>query len=573
MTSSPKYSSREAQAMAEIGQTAISRVQARLLTFALLFCIASVSAVQQVADLRAYRAGQRASPLPQCYDIFRKPPGVGAAWAQTGLSLRQRIVAANRALLRSMHAYEDALENESIAGALIRAPTQLLLARRLGAGNEKTYCGARPWLFYRADIEYLTAPGFLEPARLARRIAGAAEWHSPPQPDPLKAILDFRAQLAQRGIALIVMPAPAKPSIQPEQFSRAYAGRTTPLQNPSYAAFLAALRQAGIAVCDLAPELVGRKLQTGHPQYLAADTHWRPEAVEYAARRLKACLEATVALPPAPDSGCRSRPAPVAHPGDLALMLKLPPAQQAYPPEQAVLRQVLMPNGSFWRPELASDVLVLGDSFCNIFSLADLGWGESAGLIEQLSLELRRPLDRIVQNDNGAFATRQRLARELAVGNDRLAGKKLVIWEFAARELTDGDWKLLDLTLGTPPTTRFLVPPAGARWTVRGLVKDISPVPRPGSVPYKDHVLALHLVGIECQAAGATNGQAVVYLRSMADNAWTPAARLQPGDSVELRLQPWSDVAANYESINRTEPADAALQLQEPCWGEIAEFY
>jgi len=50
----------------------------------------------------------------------------------------------------------------------------------------------------------------------------------------------------------------------------------------------------------------------------------------------------------------------------------------------------------------------------------------------------------IAQNDSGAFATRQTLARELASGSDRLQGKRVVIWEFASRELSVGDWKRLD---------------------------------------------------------------------------------------------------------------------------------
>ena len=219
MQAEPKYSNREAQAMAEVGHTTVRPALARRLTFLFLFAIAVVPAVQQFADIRAYRAGRRAAPLPQCYDVFRKPPGIGEAWSQPGLSLRQRIVAANRCLMRALRSYEDQLENDSVVGGLIRAPTQAILARWLGAGNEKTYCGARPWLYYRPDIEYLTAPGFLEPRQLTRRIGNAGEWLAPPQPDPVKAIVHFRDQLAQRGIALIVMPAPTKPSIQPAQFA------------------------------------------------------------------------------------------------------------------------------------------------------------------------------------------------------------------------------------------------------------------------------------------------------------------------------------------------------------------
>ena len=84
---------------------------------------------------------------------------------------------------------------------------------------------------------------------------------------------------------------------------------------------------------------------------------------------------------------------------------------------------------------------MLGDSFSNIYSLESMGWGTSAGLVEQLSYALRRPIDRLVQNDEGAFATRAMLQRDPA----RLDGKRVVVYQFAARELAGGDWKVIRL--------------------------------------------------------------------------------------------------------------------------------
>jgi hypothetical protein len=34
-------------------------------------------------------------------------------------------------------------------------------------------------------------------------------------------------------------------------------------------------------------------------------------------------------------------------------------------------------------------------------------------------------------------------------------------------------------------------------------------------------------------------------------------------------LQPWSDVSADLEKINRSEVEDPVVQLEEPCWGEL----
>ena len=88
-----------------------------------------------------------------------------------------------------------------------------------------------------------------------------------------------------------------------------------------------------------------------------------------------------------------------------------------FPPEAVWLRRVLQPDGSPWRPSRDADVLVLGDSFSNIYSLESMGWGDSAGFVEQLSYVLRRPVDRLVQNDEGAFATRADAAAGAAIGS------------------------------------------------------------------------------------------------------------------------------------------------------------
>ncbi len=141
-----------------------------------------------------------------------------------------------------------------------------------------------------------------------------------------------------------------------------------------------------------------------------------------------------------------------------------------------------------------------------------------------------------------------------------------MIWEFAARELAFGNWKLLDLKLGHPSPSHFFVPPPGQKVFVTGTVESISPVPLPGSVPYADHIMAVHLVDLNGEPL-----QCLVYLWSMRDNKWTPAARLRPGDKVSMQLQAWSDVSAQLEKINRSEVDDPATQLEEPCWGELVE--
>jgi alginate O-acetyltransferase complex protein AlgJ len=274
---------------------------------------------------------------------------------------------------------------------------------------------------------------------MRRRIRAAPEWTAPPQPDPRGAIVQFRNDLAARGITLVVMPTPLKPSLHPEMLAPRYGDAAGVLQNPSYESFVDDLRRDGVLVFDPSEALIAAR--GNGPLYLATDTHWRPEAMELVAERLAGFMTANADLPAVGDPGYRVERPEVRNRGDAARMLDLADDAPLFPPEPVYLRRILQPDGAAWRSSRDADVLVLGDSFTNIYALESMGWGTSAGLAEQLSYALRRPLDRLAQNDEGAFATRDMLARDPG----RLAGKRVVIYQFAARELAFGDWKVIPL--------------------------------------------------------------------------------------------------------------------------------
>jgi alginate O-acetyltransferase complex protein AlgJ len=164
--------------------------------------------------------------------------------------------------------------------------------------------------------------------------------------------------------------------------------------------------------------------------------------MELVAEQIAETITARVPLPPLPDPQFRTESLDISSRGDVFAMLDLPERQALYDPEFVSVRRIVAADGSAWRPSQQADVLLLGDSFTNIYSLESMGWGTGGGLAEQLSFVLRRPIDRLVQNDAGAYATRELLQR---AGPERLAPKKVVVWQFAARELAFGDWKVLDL--------------------------------------------------------------------------------------------------------------------------------
>jgi alginate O-acetyltransferase complex protein AlgJ len=243
----------------------------------------------------------------------------------------------------------------------------------------------------------------------------------------------------------VVVPTPVKPSLHPEQLTTRAVARAAPLQNSSYDELVGELRRDGILVFDPA-DVMGRGDGPDTSLYLKTDTHWRPETMRRTAEALAVFLRQQVTLPERPASPYRVEPREARQVGDTLAMLDLPPDQRLFPIERVALDFVVGPDGDPWRPSRDADVIVLGDSFSNIYSLPTMGWGEAAGLVEHLSLALGRPVDRLVQNDDGASATRRLLAREVTgTAGDRLDGKRVVVWQLAARELAFGDWEVIAL--------------------------------------------------------------------------------------------------------------------------------
>ena len=431
---------REAIARRDLGHTVVSPSITRLLVGTFLLLISLVPIVEIAADrIRATSNDAAVSTWSHLAHIpgevrtaFR---GVTASTATPGLW--QRVRAGNRRVLAGTQAFERALEHDSIIGRALRPHAQLLLTSWLHAGNERVYPGRDGWLFYRPDVEYVTGRGFLDRAQLARRRAAGSEVTTAVQPDPRTAIAAFHRQLAARGITLVVMPTPVKAGVHPEMLARGsrQVGPARVLQNRSYSAFIDDLARDGVLVFDPSTTLAAAR--DDGPQYLKSDTHWRPEAMELVVERLAGFLAGHVQLSAVADPDYRIDRVELRNTGDAARMLDLPAHARLLLPEAIFLRRVLLPDGSTWRPSRTADVLVLGDSFSNIYTLESMGWGTSAGFVEQLSYTLRRPVDRIVQNDEGAFATRAILDRD----PERLAGKRVVIYQFATRELVFGDWR------------------------------------------------------------------------------------------------------------------------------------
>jgi alginate O-acetyltransferase complex protein AlgJ len=434
---------REQQALREVGRTEIRASIAATLVLLFLLSVVVVPLLQAIVELRETTAeGEpvqaEARVFPDLVGLVRTLPRVARTAAEQGLW------SANRELLAALDAAEDGLEESSFLRRRLLPPVQQLMTGWLGAGNEQAYPGREGWLFYRADVDYVTGPGFLEPQVLLRRSRGGDEWTDPPQPDPLPALEELHRYLTGRGVDLVIMPTPVKPTIHPEFLSPRAAGAAVPIHNPSLESFRRRLAEVGITLFDVSGLLAGEKRLPGDPLYLRTDTHWTPQALDRAAQELAVFLEDRVELSERAVPGYVERSVTVQNRGDIATMLRLSAAEKLFPAERVVSPRVLSPLGRAWRSDPGAEILLLGDSFSNIYSEPGLGWGAGAGLAERLSFHLQRPVDRIALNAGGAYASRQVLARELASGKARLAGKRVVVYQFAARELAGGDWRRLD---------------------------------------------------------------------------------------------------------------------------------
>jgi hypothetical protein len=291
-------------------------------------------------------------------------------------------------------------------------------------------------------VLHVAGPGFLNGSvQRERERAERDPDDAPVRADPLAAIFDFQAALARRGIRLVLMPVPDKAAIEAESLHERGSPAHTP-ENPDFDRFLGLLRARGVMVFDARQVLPDAEQR---PAFLEQDTHWTPAWMEHVAGALGTFVNELGVLSSAPAPGLLSVEQSAARVGDLVDMLGLPEDQQLFLPREVKLHEVRDAQGNAWEPDPDAELLLLGDSFTNIVSLEGMGWGAAAGLGPQLALALQRPLDVIAQNDSGAFATRRLLAQELAAGNDRLARKRVVIWEFAARELSAGDWKQIEL--------------------------------------------------------------------------------------------------------------------------------
>ncbi len=354
---------------------------------------------------------------------------------------------------RYLRSYEKELEERSFAVQKIRPVMQTIryiLLRDLGP---KAIAGRKGWLFYRPGIEYLYGPSVCtEP------IKPSDDNDVTINSKPVDIIADFKQQLDERGIDLMVVIVPDKGSIYPDilngKISKDEAGAISYTLD-----IINRLRNVGVKVIDLfTPFAKERKNDSlyGDSLYLLRDTHWRSRALRLAARIVADEVKKYSWFGKNHSSISYSMDTVfVDRIGDIAVMTGLPRIDVAginllFTPEKTlcfkIMRDYFDNNGVLIGREPYRDdfrhsrILLLGDSFSRIYQTDS---PKSAGWIAHLAFELSEPIASIVSDGGASTIVRENLARRPALLN----GKKLVVWEFVERDLRFGafGWQKVEL--------------------------------------------------------------------------------------------------------------------------------
>ncbi|MEM8960653.1 MAG: hypothetical protein AAGD38_04175, partial [Acidobacteriota bacterium] len=246
---------------------------------------------------------------------------------------------------------------------------------------------------------------------------------------------------------------------------------------------------------------------------------------------------------------------PIEHRGDLWQALRLPdghrwwmPPAARFEPDRIEHRRVDV-AGQPWRSAEVAEVVLIGDSFTNVFDRID-GWGESGGLGAHLARGIERPVSVFAVDAGATVAARRQLARHWADRPEAMTTTKVVVWSFAVRELVVGDWRNVDLPEATERVTAESTVELDEPIDV--VVEAVAPIPPPEDTPYSEALVALRLE--------LPSGEAIIgFAWAIRERERTEAARLGPGDRLTVTLADLDTELGGVQRFELTDPESLLL--------------
>ena len=412
---------------------------------------------------------------------------------------------------RYLRAFENKIDDESAIVLELRPKYQLAVWNIFNDPGEKVVLGADGkcigkgcerdtamasdrWLFYRQDVEFLVQPSPLD-VRSAKL------------DNPITAIEKFRDQLKAKGVELLVVITPGKPSIYPERLTGNAdaagnaADRANSIGLQSHGKkILDSLTRAGFNTVDLYTPLLAAKSRDAveGPLYLNDDTHWTPRGAEHAAAEIAAAVnrlesdgkiklkelqkhaDGSYPLSFVAKDSVADRMGDVGEmsglnkfsvfkvqkvTGHVVMQQNIKDRTEKLPVDSLCIeaaKKDCKKNDSCFteKSALCERDTVLYDTTATPFKddfrkseILILGDSFSriyqtdspvnAGWIAHFAKNVNRPVASIVSDGGASTLVREKLARKASV----LKGKKLLIWEFVERDLRFGaeGWKNVEL--------------------------------------------------------------------------------------------------------------------------------
>jgi alginate O-acetyltransferase complex protein AlgJ len=347
----------------------------------------------------------------------------------------------------------DAANAKTIAAFRADLAVKVKIADR---NYDSVIAGKDGWLFFAPEVRSVSVGKFW-----GENAVNVSRSVKPENADPLPAILDFKKQLDQIGVQLLLVPVPPKCVIYADKIStqiKPDAAGVLPRLDSAHQEFYQLLRENGVQVLDLTePFLAERDTEIygggsgkilGHdPIYCKQDTHWSPRACAMAAYHIKRIMDNSPLKTPLKYS---SRSESFTFKGDL--WGALPAGTKRPQPESLILSTVGMPdpkNKNALIPiptSRESPVLLLGDSHTLVFHAGDDMHAKGAGLADHLARYLGYPIDLLGVRGSGATPARVALSRRARENPNYLKNKKWIIWCFSAREFTESaGWQKVPL--------------------------------------------------------------------------------------------------------------------------------
>jgi SGNH hydrolase-like domain, acetyltransferase AlgX len=320
---------------------------------------------------------------------------------------------------------------QSYAFVLCSLSIVLWAAISTAQSSPQVVAGKEGWLFLEQELRFLNSgPFWGEHAQTASRA------RRDDAKDPTPAILAFHQALAEKGVRLLLVPVPPKALIYPEYVPDGTMKSEWGLNLDHYYSLL---REKGVQVLDLRDGLFQQKKDQEKGLYCRTDTHWSGYGVTVAANLIQ---NEIAKLIPAGSEKYTEKWNDIEITGDLRLMSGGDQKEQ----ERLAIRGIMDGSGGTPEADAASPLLVLGDSHVLVFHDGKDMYANGAGISDQLSFSLARPVDVIGVRGSGATPARLSLYRKAQRNSNYWSGKKVVVWCFAAREFTETDgWRVLPI--------------------------------------------------------------------------------------------------------------------------------